>query len=298
LLIVARGGGSLEDLWAFNEEIVVRAAAASKIPLISAIGHETDITLIDFAADLRAPTPTAAAEMAVPVRADLLASLLDDARRLVSFMSRMLIDRRRHLEGLARGLPRPDELLSVARQRLDDRAERLVVATLNFRRVSADRLAKLAARLRHPEILMAQKHALLMSESRAFSAAALRLFREAKLRFDHVAALLESYSYERVLDRGFALVLSATGEPVTSSFELHTGDDVTLRFAKDEEADARITKVCAPERPEGAGESGNVPSGGKPGRNKTDKKAAKEKQPKDSRPKDSRPKDSRQGKLL
>jgi exodeoxyribonuclease VII large subunit len=286
LLIVARGGGSLEDLWAFNEEIVVRAAAASRIPLISAIGHETDITLIDFAADLRAPTPTAAAEMAVPVRADLLASLLDDARRLVSFMSRLLAERRRHLEGLARGLPRPDELLAIARQRLDDRAERLVVATRNFARSSADRLAKLAARLRHPEILMAQKRALLMSESRAFNAAALRIFRESKLRFDHVAALLESFSYERVLDRGFALVLSAAGEPVTRAFELHTGDDVSLRFG-DGAAGARITGG-APPHPEGGGQSGNVPPG-----SKTDKKAAKEKQPKDSRPKD-----SRQGKLL
>jgi exodeoxyribonuclease VII large subunit len=138
---------------------------------------------------------------------------------------------------------------------------------------------------------MAQKHALLMSESRAFTAAALRIFRESKLRFDHVAALLESFSYERVLDRGFALVLSAAGEPVTRAFELHTGDDVSLRFG-DGAVGARVTGG-APERPEGAGESGNVPSGGKPGRNKTDKKAAKEKQPKDSRPKD-----SRQGKLL
>ena len=105
VLIVARGGGSLEDLWAFNEEIVVRAAAGSAIPLISAVGHETDTTLIDFAADRRAPTPTAAAEMAVPVRAELQAMVLDNTRRLVSGMLRMIDDCRVRLEGFARGLP-------------------------------------------------------------------------------------------------------------------------------------------------------------------------------------------------
>ena len=128
LLIVARGGGSIEDLMAFNEEIVVRAAAASAIPLISAVGHETDTTLIDHASDRRAPTPTAAAEMAVPVRLDLVAELGGKGARLAGGLSRLLTESRLHLAGLARGLPDPQDLLGAAAQRLDDRGERLLLA--------------------------------------------------------------------------------------------------------------------------------------------------------------------------
>jgi len=125
LIIVARGGGSLEDLWSFNEEIVVRAAAESMIPLISAVGHETDFTLIDLASDRRAPTPTAAAEMAVPVRVDLIAQIDSLARRQLSCWARGLDNRRTELRAAARALPGADELLAVPRQKLDALSERL-----------------------------------------------------------------------------------------------------------------------------------------------------------------------------
>ena len=125
VLIVARGGGSLEDLWSFNEEIVVRAAAASAIPLIAAIGHETDTTLVDFAADLRAPTPTGAAEKCVPVRAELLERSAILARRLQGAERRLLDQHRMRLLNYARLLPTPEKLLSDPRQRADRAGERL-----------------------------------------------------------------------------------------------------------------------------------------------------------------------------
>ncbi|WP_147125510.1 exodeoxyribonuclease VII large subunit [Shimia ponticola] len=119
LLIVARGGGSIEDLWGFNEEVVARAAAASDIPLISAVGHETDTTLIDFVSDRRAPTPTAAAEIAVPVRLDLLAWVSEQEARLRRAQEQGGTRRADHLRNLARALPRPEALLAAPRQRLD-----------------------------------------------------------------------------------------------------------------------------------------------------------------------------------
>ncbi len=140
VLIVARGGGSLEDLWAFNEEVVVRAAADSLIPLISAIGHETDTTLIDHAADLRAPTPTGAAEKVVPVRLDLLAQETELARRLAHAQARLVDQRRNDLRALARVLPTPDDILGGRRQSLD-------AAASDLRKDMRDLIARRRARL-------------------------------------------------------------------------------------------------------------------------------------------------------
>ena len=143
LLIVARGGGSLEDLWGFNEEIVVRAAADSAIPLISAVGHETDTTLIDFAADRRAPTPTAAAEMAVPVRADLAARLAETGARMARASAGRIDRPRQRLRDLARAMGRPSALTEQARQRLDLFSGRLEPGLTGLLARRRDRLAAL-----------------------------------------------------------------------------------------------------------------------------------------------------------
>ncbi|HMA14343.1 MAG TPA: exodeoxyribonuclease VII large subunit, partial [Kiloniellaceae bacterium] len=207
LLIVARGGGSLEDLWAFNEEIVVRAAAESAIPLISAVGHETDTTLIDYAADRRAPTPTAAAEMAVPVRRELLVQAGELERRLLGAADRMLAERRERLQGLARGLVDPRRLLEDKAQRLDDRAERLRTCWQAFVRERQGRADRLRAALAHPRQLLAVKREQLGGPAMHLERLRPRLLGERGRDLDGLARVLESVSYTNVLKRGYAVVL-------------------------------------------------------------------------------------------
>jgi exodeoxyribonuclease VII large subunit len=252
LLIVARGGGSLEDLWPFNEEIVVRAAAASEIPLIAAVGHETDTTLIDYAADRRAPTPTAAAEMAVPVRAELVADVLQDGARLARALRRLTEEARLKLEGLGRGLPRPAQIIAERLQMLDGSVERLLNSRLGYFQRRRDLLARLFAGLPTPrQQIETQRLGLRHAEER-LGAALQGLIRERvqrlalarleprlledllarlKDRFEGLTRLLESLSYEQVLKRGFVLVRDAAGHAVVSAAAVAPGAALDLEFA-------------------------------------------------------------------
>jgi exodeoxyribonuclease VII large subunit len=235
LIIVARGGGSVEDLMAFNDEAVVRAAAASAIPLISAVGHETDTTLIDFAADVRAPTPTAAAEMAVPVRADLLSQTLDFERRMLNCFTKGLKDRQRHLAQLARVLPRADTLFATPRQRLDRAGDGLGKALgTNLQKHSAGfhrKAALLRPRILQDRIKLGRERAGTLFEriGRAQKAS----LAENRKHLQSLSRVLESVSHKSALERGFALV-RGEGGVVRRAASVKPGEALTLTFADGE----------------------------------------------------------------
>jgi exodeoxyribonuclease VII large subunit len=234
LIIVARGGGSLEDLMAFNDETVVRAAANCTIPLISAVGHETDTTLIDFVSDRRAPTPTAAAEMAIPARLELLADLAQKTARLSGALARIAQTARLRLDRAGSKLPDLPGIIGAARQRLDDRAERLTIALPNFVLTRHRKFDAQANRLIHPrEFLLRQRNGLALLDHRLAAPLPARL-RESALRMENAAARLEAVSYTATLARGFALVTNKRGAAITTAAGVTPGAALTIRFADGE----------------------------------------------------------------
>ncbi|MCA3422978.1 MAG: exodeoxyribonuclease VII large subunit [Roseomonas sp.] len=253
VLIVARGGGSLEDLMAFNEEIVIRAAAESTIPLISAVGHETDTTLIDYASDRRAPTPTAAAELAVPARAELSAALMQTGARLGQAAAGLVNAARLRLLRAERGLPDVPARLAQSRQRLDDWGERLPRAAGASLAARAQRLGGL--RIPHPREGILARRAAVEAQglrlgsawarrrdglaaapglSRLSAAPVLATLRQRRTQLEGLAARLESASYTSVLARGFALVRDAKGAPVVAAGAISPSQALRLTFADGE----------------------------------------------------------------
>ncbi|PCI49294.1 MAG: exodeoxyribonuclease VII large subunit [Alphaproteobacteria bacterium] len=232
VLIVARGGGSLEDLWSFNEEVVIRAVADSDIPLISAVGHETDTTLIDYASDLRAPTPTAAAEQAVPVRDDLVYMIRDFDSRLNRAVRRMVKDKDQNLEGLSRGLPKPLDILALSRQRFDDVAERLPGALMRLaekRQMQLDGVGRLLRPdLLHQDIRRAQEETGQLCGR--MDRAACQNLRQMQNKFDAIGRLFDSLNYKRVLERGFAVIRDDRGRAVTLAAGVSSGRALDIEF--------------------------------------------------------------------
>ncbi len=275
VLIVARGGGSLEDLMAFNEEIVIRAAAACTIPLISAVGHETDTTLIDYASDRRAPTPTAAAELAVPARAEMAAALAQTGARLAQAAAGLLNGARLRLLRAERGLPDVPARLVQSRQRLDDIGERLPRALMSL--LDRRRQSLSALRVPHPrEGILARRasvqalslrlsgawgrqrdaRATARALTRLSPAPVLALIRQRRAVLEGLSARLESASYPSVLARGFALVRDADGHAVTAAKRVAPGQALRLTFA---DGDVRVQAEGAPARRKGqAPEQGSL----------------------------------------
>ncbi|HMO77311.1 MAG TPA: exodeoxyribonuclease VII large subunit [Sphingopyxis sp.] len=225
LVIVARGGGSIEDLWAFNEEVVVRAIADCRIPTISAVGHETDVTLADHAADMRAPTPTAAAEMAVPVRAELMAQLAAWNGRMIGAANRQQGLAGERLAALARHLPRREALYAPQRQRLDDAGERLDRAQRQRLAATAERLAGRAGALR-PALLA-------------------RAWDRDRAKLEGLGRLLSSLDPRALLSKGYAMVRDAGGAMVTTAAAARGAGHLRLQFA-DSEVPVVVKEGAAP----------------------------------------------------
>jgi len=232
LIIVARGGGSIEDLWGFNEESVVRAASESEIPLISAVGHETDTTLIDLASDLRAPTPTAAAEYAVPVRADLMGWLSSMEDRRVRSLSSSLEIKRQRLKDLSRGLPAPADLVAMAAQRLDavsDRLPRALSAVSNNKRtLLLQTSAGLRGRLLQNKLIDRAKE---MNRFVKSIEANIRLIiQRNQSALDGLERIRQTLGYEATLRRGYTVVRNKDGKLITRLKEADVNKELEIEF--------------------------------------------------------------------
>ena len=231
LLIVARGGGSLEDLWSFNEEIVVRSVFKSSIPVISAVGHETDTTLIDFVSDLRAPTPSAAAEKAVPVRNELIARIDELNFRFKTSFNNKLNNNKDRLNNLIKLLGKPDQIFDNKTQKLD-----FIYRDFEnlFKDIFVEKKSKItqhAQRLMPPKVLISNlvsKQQLLETKFQNYLQ---NIINRKEVKLNSLDKLLEASNFNSVLDRGFSLVMNNEGKPIKLSSEAPKNANVKIKFS-------------------------------------------------------------------
>lgn len=240
IIIVARGGGSIEDLMPFNEETVVRATAESNIPIISAVGHETDTTLIDFASDLRAPTPTGAAEMAVPVKINLMAQIADYDTRLIGSLKRVVSEKRSTIEKLSAKLGDPARLLEFKMQKLNHVNDRLTNSTNKIITLKTQKLGDIKARLLHPAQLLETKKIERENLSTRCDLAYRNLLMKQQSLIKFTGEKLEILSFKNVLNRGFTVIRDENGKPVTDANHLKDKQKITIEFKDDKTKQAEI----------------------------------------------------------
>ena len=241
LLIVARGGGSLEDLWSFNEEIVVRSVYKSSIPVISAVGHETDTTLIDFVSDLRAPTPTAAAEKAVPVRDELISRIDELNLRIKSSFNNKLYGNKDRINYLIKLLGKPEQIFENKTQKLDFIYKDFENLFKDIFVEKKNKITQYVKCLLPPKILISNlfsKQQLLETKFKNFLE---NIINSKETKLNYLEQLLEASSFNRVLERGFALVMNNKGKPIKRSSEASKNANVKIKFS-DEIRSAKLDK--------------------------------------------------------
>ena len=231
LLIVARGGGSLEDLWSFNEEIVVRSVFKSSIPIISAVGHETDTTLIDFVSDLRAPTPTAAAEMAVPVRDELLARINEINLRFKISFNNKLKNNKDRLNSLIRLLGKPDQIFENNTQKLDFTFKDIENLFKGIFMYKKNQIIQHSQRLVPPKVLISNLLSKQQLFENRFKNNLENIMKMKEIKLNSLGQLLEASSFNKVLERGFAIVINNEGKPIKLSSEAPKNSNVKIKFS-------------------------------------------------------------------